>query len=77
MLQKNLRKKAIKSLENDPIHTRSMTSMTMAIDPKKIKQAKELIDEFEINLSEFLEHGKKKEVYQLCISLFPLKGDKK
>ena len=70
--QRQIREKAIFSLENDTIENRSMTSMTMAIDPKKIDDAKQLIDEFQERLSQFLECGKKEKVYQLEISLFPL-----
>jgi uncharacterized protein (TIGR02147 family) len=70
--QRQIREKAIASLENDPLELRSMTSMTMAIDPKKIAEAKKLIDEFQERLSEFLESGNKEKVYQLCVSLFPL-----
>jgi transcriptional regulator with XRE-family HTH domain len=70
--QRQIREKSIFSLENHPIEVRSHTSMTMAIDPKKIKEAKDLIDEFQERLAEFLEKGKKEKVYQLCVSLFPL-----
>lgn len=70
--QRQLREKAIASLESDPIEVRSMTSITMAINPAKIKEAKSLIDEFQERLSEFLEQGSKKKVYQLCVSLYPL-----
>lgn len=70
--QKQLREKAIFSLENDPIEVRSMTSMTMAIDPKKISEAKKMIDEFQERLAEFLESGSKEKVYQMCVSLFPI-----
>lgn len=73
-LQKEIREKAIYSLEHDPIEKRSMTSMTMAIDPKKIKEAKLLIEEFQERLSDFLEEGSKEKVYQLEVSLFPIQS---
>ncbi len=71
-LQKQIREKAIHSLEHDPIEVRSMTSMTMAINPKKIGQAKALIDEFQEKLSDLLEEGEKEKVYQLEVGLFPI-----
>jgi uncharacterized protein (TIGR02147 family) len=70
--QKQIREKAIYSLENDPIESRSMSSITMAIDPAKIERARHLIDEFQEKLAEFLESGPKEKVYQLSVSLFPL-----
>jgi uncharacterized protein (TIGR02147 family) len=77
-MQKAFRLKAIESLEGDPIEKRSMTSMTMAIDPAKLRDARDLIDKFESDLSEFLEAEKRERVYQLTISLFPLdRGDEK
>jgi len=70
--QKQIRERAIYSLENDPIEVRSMTSMTMAIDPNKMNEAKAIIDEFQERISQFLENGKKEKVYQLEVSLYPL-----
>jgi uncharacterized protein (TIGR02147 family) len=75
-LQKNLRLKAIESLENDPIDIRSMTSMSIACDTSKIQEAKVIIDEFQEKMSRFLETDSKEKVYQLTVSLFPLeKGE--
>jgi len=70
--QRQILQKAIESLENDPIDRRSMTGMTMAIDPAKLPQAKKLISEFNRKMSRFLESGEKTEVYEMQISLFPL-----
>jgi uncharacterized protein (TIGR02147 family) len=71
-LQKQIREKAIHSIENDSIDVRCMTSMTMAIDSSKIGEARNLIEEFQERLSRFLEKGRKESVYQLSVSLFPL-----
>lgn len=71
--QRDVLAQAMLSLENDPIEIRNMAGVTMAIDPEKIDLAKKMIQEFIHNLATFLEGGKKKEVYQLSISLFPLK----
>jgi uncharacterized protein (TIGR02147 family) len=71
-LQKQIREKAIYSIEHDSIELRSMTSLTMAINPKKMQEAKFLIDEFQEKLSDLLEEGEKEKVYQLEIGLFPI-----
>ncbi len=70
--QKQTLEKAIFSLENDPIETRSMTSMTMAVDPKRLPAAKQMIEEFNQKLTQFLESGNRTQVYELGIALFPL-----
>jgi len=70
--QKQVLEKAIESLENDSIEFRSMSSMTMSVDPKNIPLAKKLIDECAKQISALLRNGKQEEVYQLQISLYPL-----
>ncbi len=63
---------SMNSLEKIPLHQRSHTTMTMSIDPEKIPEAKAMIEEFSRSLCEFLETGKRKRVYELSASLFPL-----
>ncbi len=70
--QKQFLEKAIDSLEQNKIHERSITSMTMAIDPAKIPIAKKMIQQFNRDLCQFLESGKRKKVYNLEICLNPL-----
>jgi uncharacterized protein (TIGR02147 family) len=70
--QRQILEKAIYSLENDPIETRNFSAMTMAIDEAKIPAAKEKIEKFTQELSEFLESGRKNRVYELSVCLFPL-----
>ncbi len=62
---------AEKSLDSVPIDLREITSITMAIDPMKIPDAKKLIREFRDKLSMHLEAKKRKDVYELVIALFP------
>jgi uncharacterized protein (TIGR02147 family) len=71
-LQKQIREKAIYSLEHHPLEVRSMTSMTMAISSERLMDARSLIDEFQEKLSNLLEGSSLNSVYQLEISLFPL-----
>jgi uncharacterized protein (TIGR02147 family) len=63
---------AKESLHRDEVHVRDFTSVTMAIDPKKLSMAKELIRKFEDELSDLLESGHRTEVYRLSMQLFPL-----
>lgn len=51
---------------------REFSSMTMAIDPSKLARARTLINQFKEDMTDLLEAGNKKEVYQLSIQLFPL-----
>ncbi len=76
-LQKQVLQKAIHSLENDPIEERSVTSMTMAINPSKIQIAKKLIEEFSDQLCNVLESGSRKKVYQFSVTLFPLQKSRR
>lgn len=70
--QKQILGKAIDSLENDPIEARNNIAVTMAIDPKRIPRAKEMIREFVESLCKFMEGGDRLRVYELGVVLFPL-----
>lgn len=73
-LQKQHLEIAQSSLEQVPIQKREITSITMAIDPKKMKAAKAMISRFRDDLSDFLESGKQENVYVLGVQLFPLES---
>ncbi len=62
------------SVEKDPVSIRDFTSVTMAIDPKKIAEAKVLIRKFQDDLDILLEKKgqHKTEVYRMMVGLFPL-----
>ncbi len=60
------------ALDEVAIEHRDITSITMAIDAKKLPLAKAMIKNFRRQLSEFLESGNKNEVYNLNVQLFPL-----
>lgn len=70
--QRQIREKAIEALDSVPIELRSMSSITMCIDPSKISKAKERIVQFQNDMSEFLESENTNKVYSMEISLFPL-----
>jgi uncharacterized protein (TIGR02147 family) len=63
---------AKESLFRDDVSIRDFTTVTMAIDPKKLSMAKERIRKFEDELSDLLESGHRTEVYRLSMQLFPL-----
>jgi hypothetical protein len=44
----------------------------MAIDPRKMEEAKRRIEEFKNQMADLLTEGNCKEVYQLNIQFFPL-----
>lgn len=66
---------AKESLHKDDISKRDFTTITMAIDVKKMANAKELIRKFQDDLSELIETDDQTEVYRLGVQLFPLSKD--
>jgi uncharacterized protein (TIGR02147 family) len=59
------------SLFFDDVMLRDFSFATMAIDPAKLPEAKKMIREFQDKLFNFLEQGEKKEVYEICMQIFP------
>ncbi|WP_413291489.1 TIGR02147 family protein [Bdellovibrio sp. HCB337] len=64
--------RALESLEKDSVQSRDITGITMAINSKKLTEAKNLIQDFRRRLSAFLEAGDRDSVYRLNVQLFPL-----
>jgi hypothetical protein len=60
------------SLEQVNVELREFSSMTMAIDPDKLPQAKDILMRTKRRISKLLESGKAKEVYTLTFQLFPV-----
>ncbi len=64
---------AIDALKVTPFELRSQTSMTMAIDSRKLPKAKELIKNFRRDIGRLLSSSKSLDsVYQLSVSLYPV-----
>ena len=63
---------AIESLDYAPVEQREISSMTMAISPHRLPEAKKIIGNFRRSLAELLEDGPKTEVYHLGVTLFPI-----
>ena len=60
------------SLFRDSTEDRDLTSITMAIDVKKLSMAKELIRKFQDELSDLVETGDRTEVYRLSMQMIPV-----
>ncbi len=75
--QKQILNKSISSLEQDDINERDITSITLAINEERIKEAKAEIKKFRIRMAEFLSEGDKTRVYNLGIHLIPLSKSSK
>lgn len=69
--QKQNLKLAAQSIDRDPLARRENSSVTMAIDPRRIADAKRRILKFKKSLSNYLEKGTATEVYTVAIHLFP------
>lgn len=50
---------------------RDFSFSTIAINPDQLPQAKKMIREFRDKLIRTLEHGEKREVYEVCFQMFP------
>jgi uncharacterized protein (TIGR02147 family) len=77
-LQRQFLEKAIRSIDQDPLDLRDMSTITCAIDPEKIPEAKEKIKQFRRELANFLTPGRKsKRVFNVTFALYPISKDYK
>jgi uncharacterized protein (TIGR02147 family) len=60
------------ALEKIPVEERDFTAITLCFDPGRIEDARKMIKTFRRNFNRVMEAGHKKEVYKMCIQLFPL-----
>ena len=65
---------ALTAIDEIALEWRDITSITMAIDPKKIPAAKEMMKKFRRNVSALMESGQRSEVYRLNMQLVPVTG---
>lgn len=61
-----------RKLREVPVDLRDFSSLTVAVDPELMPQAKAIIREFRQKMDTLLKTGNKSEVYQLAIQFFPL-----
>lgn len=71
-LQKSVLEMGLEAIDNTPKDEKDITSMTFAIDEKKIPEAREKIKKFRREMSELLESGNQTRVYNLGIQLYPI-----
>lgn len=70
--QHQLITKSLYSMENDPSHLRSISSITFAMSPEQVLAAQDEIRKFRIKMAEIFETpGQSTEVYNLTIQLTP------
>src|SRR3989338_1447648 len=62
--------RALDAIETQAVSEREFGSITLSIDPAKIKEAKRKMQEFRIHMAKFLGKGKRTESYQLAMQLF-------
>lgn len=62
----------ISKIDEIAIELRDFSSYTLAVDMKKIPEAKGIIREFRKKLAALLQEGDRKEVYQLAVQFYPL-----
>lgn len=60
------------SLYRDSVEERDFTSVTVPVNPRNLRAAKEMIRKFQDDLCDRLEDGTRTEVYRLSVQLFPL-----
>lgn len=63
---------AEKALAEVAVDDRDYTSVTLCFDPDRMEDARRMIKVFRRNFDRVMESGRKREVYKLCIQLFPL-----
>lgn len=71
-LQRQVIEKALSAIDECQPEEKDITSITMAIDVKKMGAAKDLIRKFRRDLSALLEDGEQSRVYNLAIQLYPI-----
>lgn len=63
---------AEKALAEVSVELRDFTAITLCFDPARIEEARRMIKAFRRNFDRLMEAGHKREVYKLCVQLFPL-----
>ena len=64
--------RALDAIETQAVSEREFGSITLSIDPAKIKEAKRKMQQFRIEMAKFFGKGKRTETYQLAMQLFKL-----
>ncbi len=75
-LQRSILVKALDAIDNTHQDEKDISSMTFAIDERKLPEAKEKIKKFRREMCHFLENGTQTKVYHLAVQLYPVKNSK-
>lgn len=75
--QRELLSKALEAIDTTPMAEKDITSMTMAIDVRKIPAARKRIEQFRREMCTFLEDGNQTQVFNLGIQLYPLSKNRR
>lgn len=70
--QRQVIKKSLHAVDNCQQERKDITSMTIAADSRKLKEAKERIKKFRRELCAFLEDGDRDSVFHLALQLYPV-----
>jgi uncharacterized protein (TIGR02147 family) len=65
----------INNLDLVPMDKRDLSSITLAIDAKKLPKAKDMVRVFRRRLANYLSSGRRTQVYTINVQLFPLTKD--
>ncbi|QDK45907.1 hypothetical protein DOM22_12480 [Bdellovibrio sp. ZAP7] len=71
-LQRQIIEMALKAVDEIKSEDKDITAMTMAIDIKKLPEARKKIAKFRRELCDFLEDGEQTRVYQMAFQLYPV-----
>lgn len=72
-LQKKFAEMSLQSIDEIPFQNRDHGSLTVAIDKKRLPELKEKLNQFRLELGEFLQRDPNlNEVYQITMTVFPL-----
>jgi uncharacterized protein (TIGR02147 family) len=73
--QRQILARALEALDRFPIEKRVANSVTLSVDPSQIELARKMISDFSYLLTQTLQQGRRKNVYQLHVNLFPLERE--
>jgi len=76
-LQRNILTMALDAIDNTPAEEKDISSMTFAINEKKLPEARKKIKNFRREMTQLLENGIQTKVYHLGIQLYPINNKKK
>lgn len=70
--QRQLLRRALDAIDGVPAAEKDITSRTMAVDPRRLPEAREMIKRFRSDLCAFMGQGRCTQVYNLGVQLVPL-----